>query len=143
MTKPSAAAVQEQLARMFASPEFRDSPKLQAFLRFIISLALAGNADQIKESSIALEVFSRETSFDSNSDSIVRSAARRLRARLERYYIGAGAHDEVWINVPKGNYVPEIGLRAPDEKSLDEKSFLKLSPPLDPGSLARPISPSR
>ncbi|MBV8895873.1 MAG: tetratricopeptide repeat protein [Acidobacteriaceae bacterium] len=137
MTKPSAAAVHDQLARIFASPEFRDSLKLQSFLRFIVSLALAGSSDQIKESSIALEVFSRETSFDSNSDSIVRSAARRLRARLEQYYAGPGAGDAVWINIPKGNYVPEICLRAPDEQSVEEKTVPQAAPSPRP-RLARP-----
>ncbi len=106
MPKPSAADTEEQLARILESVQFCDSPRLQKFLRFVVSLTLEGNADQIKESTIAFEVFGRA---DTSDDSIVRSAARRLRARLEDYYEQAGANDPVRIVIPKGHYVPEIG----------------------------------
>ncbi len=103
--KPSAARVEEQLARIVASPQFRESPRLQTFLQFVVALVLEGKADQIKESTISTEVFRR---VDMPDDSIVRSAARRLRARLEEYYQHAGANDPVLIVIPKGTYVPEI-----------------------------------
>ncbi len=103
--KPSAAHVEEQLARIVASPQFRESPRLQTFLQFVVALTLEGKADQIKESTISSEVFGRA---DMPDDSIVRSAARRLRTRLEEYYRQAGIGDPVHIAIPKGSYVPEI-----------------------------------
>ncbi len=103
--KPSSARVGEQLARILASPQFRESPRLQTFLQFVVALMLEGKADQIKESTISTEVFRR---VEMSDDSIVRSAARRLRTRLEEYYQQAGARDPVHIVIPKGSYVPEI-----------------------------------
>ncbi|MBV9612287.1 MAG: tetratricopeptide repeat protein [Acidobacteriaceae bacterium] len=108
-----AGRVEHQLVRIFSSEQFRNSPRLQAFLRFIVAAKLDGKSKEIKESTIAFEVFGRETSFDCSSDSIVRSAARRLRSRLEEYYDHAGAGDSVRIEIPKGNYVPEIYQRSP------------------------------
>src|SRR5579883_355170 len=105
LSNPNPTAVEEQLGRIFASSQFRQSPRLQTFLRFVISLTLEGKAQQIKESSIASEVFGRVEMAD---DSIVRSAARRLRERLEEYYLQSGRNDPVRITIPKGSYVPEI-----------------------------------
>lgn len=100
---PSAVGAEVQLARILESPQFRKSPRLQAFLRFVVSLTLAGKAGEIKESTIAAEVFGRE---DTADDSIVRSAARRLRARLEEYYQQSDADDTIRIELPVGSYVP-------------------------------------
>ncbi len=105
LLKPNVASVEEQVARILASPQFRDSPRLQTFLRFVVSLTLADRANEIKESTIAAEVFGRA---DTPDDSIVRSAARRLRTRLEEYYADNSAPSPVRIVIPKGSYVPEI-----------------------------------
>lgn len=113
MECPDDASVRNQLVRIFSSEQFRNSPRLQAFLRFIVTSKLSGNTDQIKESTIALTVFRRESSFNNSSDSIVRSAARRLRSRLEEYYAQSGVNDSLRIEIPKGNYVPEIYERKP------------------------------
>jgi hypothetical protein len=43
-----------------------------------------------EESLIALEVFGRRPDYDPRLDSIVRTEAARLRARLAEYYAGAG-----------------------------------------------------
>jgi Tfp pilus assembly protein PilF len=97
--------VNDQLGRILASPQFRDSLRLQSLLRFVVTLTLQGKADQIKESTIALEVFGRK---ETGADSIVRSAAARLRAKLEQYYVQDGADDSIRISIPKGGYVAEI-----------------------------------
>src|SRR5206468_3081782 len=47
-----------------------------------------------------------ETSFDPRTDPIVRVQARRLRARLTRYYEEEGRHEEIRIELPKGSYAP-------------------------------------
>ena len=99
----SAVDVEVQLARILNSPQFRKSPRLQTFLQFVVCLTLQGKAEQIKESTIAAEVFGRE---DTADDSIVRSAARRLRARLEEYYRETDTGDLIRIELPVGSYVP-------------------------------------
>ncbi len=112
--KPSAVRVQEQLARIIASSQFRESPRLQTFLQFVVDLTVEGKSDQIKESTISMEVFGRA---DMPDDSIVRSAARRLRTRLEEYYQQGGINDPLRIAIPKGSYVPEIEERSSGNSS--------------------------
>jgi len=60
----------------------------------------------MKESVLAAEVFGRDDTFDSRTDSVVRVEARNLRARLNEYYRGEGSRDPVIIDLPKGTYVP-------------------------------------
>ena len=59
---------------------------------------------------IGTEVFGREPSYDTKADPVVRTEARRLRARLAKYYDGPGAGDTLVIDLPKGGYVPVIRL---------------------------------
>jgi hypothetical protein len=68
----------------------------------------AGEANRIKEYSIGVEVFHRGSSFDQDSDSIVRVEANRLRKRLAEYYAGEGATHRLHIAIPLGQYVPEF-----------------------------------
>ncbi len=77
---------------------------MRRFLRFAVEETLEGRQDQLKEYTIAVEVFDRDESYDSRESTIVRSEARRLRARLDEYYHGDGASDRVRIEVPKGGY---------------------------------------
>ena len=90
---------------MLASPGFCRNERLSRFLRFIVEQHLEGKDSELKESVIALEVFGRPD-HDPQQDSIVRTEASRLRARLGEYYLGPGKHDPVIIELPKGGYVP-------------------------------------
>ena len=38
----------------------------------------------------------------------MRSEVRRLRAKLQAYYVGLGEHDELRIDIPKGGYAPKV-----------------------------------
>src|SRR4029453_13324841 len=53
-----------------------------------------------------VHVFGKEPSFDPRTDPIVRVQARRLRAKLVRYYQEEGTSDEVILDLPKGGYAP-------------------------------------
>ncbi|WP_321474718.1 hypothetical protein [uncultured Paludibaculum sp.] len=110
---PSVAAgdVTAQLDRILASPEFRHSERLCRFLAFVVTQHLAGNITSLKQSVVAVEVFDREPSYDSSSDSVVRVEARRLREKLGQYYDGAGKNDPLVITLPKGSYAPQINPR--------------------------------
>lgn len=110
--------IRAQLNRILASAEFASSPRLKDFLSYVVEEALAGRADRIKGVTIAQTVFGADTSFDPETNSIVRVEAGRLRQRLGEYYAGAGHHDPIRIGVPKGAYAPEFlpsprDLRAP------------------------------
>lgn len=108
---PSASLVREHLDRIERSVSFAKADRLRAFLRFVVEKTLAGETHAIKEYSIAIEVCSRDPSFDPKADPIVRVDANRLRARLEAYYRVEGQDDRVRIQLRKGSYVPAIVLQ--------------------------------
>jgi Tol biopolymer transport system component len=107
-----AERVRAQLDRILASVAFAEAERASRVLRFVVTCALDGRADQIKESVIGVEVLGRSPSFDPKTDPIVRVEAGRLRARLNSYYLNEGNGDTIQIAMPKGGYVPEFSERA-------------------------------
>jgi hypothetical protein len=99
-------AICSQLEKVLSSSGFVRNERLSGFLRFVIEEELAGNADQIKESIIGVEVFGRQPDYDVRQDSAVRTEAGKLRARLAQYYAAEGAADTLVIELPKGGYTP-------------------------------------
>jgi len=67
---------------------------------------LGGRGAQLKEYTIATEVYEKPPDFDPRVDPIVRVEARRLRDRLKDYYQGEGSADPIQIEFPKSSYVP-------------------------------------
>src|SRR6266566_2032494 len=116
----------QQLDRILGGAAFADAARAQAFLRFIVTLALEQRASEIKEYIIAVQVLGRQPSFDPKSDPIVRVEARRLRDRLRSYYEDEGRSDPILISLPKGGYVPEFLERAP-ALSRSRKGVLRVS----------------
>jgi len=86
---------------------------MSRFLRFLAERHLEGSDNQLKESVIAVEVFGRKPDHDPSQDSIVRTEAGRLRARLAEYYVGEGKDDGIVIELPKGGYTPVFRPRDP------------------------------
>lgn len=104
----------QQLDRILGSRTFQPVERLKRFLTFVVTEMLDGRGDQLKEYVIAVQVFAKEESFDPRTDPLVRVQARRLRARLERYYRDEGAQDEILIELPKGGYAPTVKPRERD-----------------------------
>ncbi|NJO31895.1 MAG: tetratricopeptide repeat protein [Rhodospirillales bacterium] len=98
--------MREALARIVESAEFVRSPRLQRFLRFVVEEALAGRGNALKEYAIAIEVFDRDSSYDPQTNSLVRVEASRLRAKLEKYNAIDGRDEPVHISLPAGSYMP-------------------------------------
>lgn len=105
------------LARIEASSGFSRAGRLVRFLRFIVQETLAGRGRQIKEYSIAIEVFGRPSSYDPQVDSLVRVQASLLRTRLSDYYSAEGHAEAIRIEIPKGGYEPVIRRAGPRAKS--------------------------
>ena len=103
--------VRRELERVLASPGFLRNVRMSRFLRFLAERHLEGSDNQLKESVIAVEVFGRRPDHDPSQDSIVRTEASRLRARLAEYYLGEGRDDGIVVEVPKGGYIPVFRLR--------------------------------
>jgi hypothetical protein len=100
-----------ELERVIASATFRPAPRLAAFLRFVVEMALAGRSDRIKSYTIGADALGRGETFDPQTDPIVRVEAGRLRRALARHYVGAGSNDPVVIELPRGGYVPTFHAR--------------------------------
>ncbi len=105
---PSPEEVRQQLERVLASETFANTGRLSRLLRYIVERTLAGEGDQLKEYVLGVEVFDRGDQYDPRLDSIVRVEARRLRSKLEEYYVGSGARDAIILAVPRGSYVPSF-----------------------------------
>jgi malectin (di-glucose binding ER protein) len=98
--------VRAELHSVLQSQSFARSPGLSRLLSYLCDKVVAGESGQIKEYSVALDVFGRQESFDQDSDSIVRVQANRLRKRLAEYYATEGKSHKVRITIPVGQYVP-------------------------------------
>jgi TolB-like protein len=103
--------VRAQLDRILGSRAFAGSERARRFLTYVVEQALAGKASHIKAYSIATDVFGRDSTFDPQSDPIVRIDAGRLRRTLDRYYSNAGDDDRILITIPKGGYAPVFAAR--------------------------------
>jgi hypothetical protein len=99
-------SVRSHLQEVLASKAFLAAPRLCKFLNFIIEKSLAGQAADIKEYVIALEVYERSSAYDPQVDSTVRVEASRLRRKLKAYYSNEGNSSPIRIDLPKGSYVP-------------------------------------
>jgi len=113
LPEDSDKAIRDHLARILGSATFQPVDRLKRFLAFISHEALAGRSDQLKEYVIGVQVFGKEATFDPRTDPIVRVQARRLRARLVRYYREQGQHDDIVVELPKGGYAPLFKRRDP------------------------------
>jgi len=118
-----------ELQAVLHSPAFARSPALSHLLSYLCEKTFAGETDQIKEYSVAIDVFDRQDSFDQDTDSIVRVQANRLRKRLGEYYAREGAAHEIHITIPVGQYVPSFQrIQAQEE--------------IQPTTVALPIKPA-
>jgi hypothetical protein len=102
----SRAVERAELQAVLQSHLFARSPTLTHLLSYLCEKEFAGESGQIKEYSVALDVFDRRDTFDQDTDSIVRVQANRLRKRLSEYYSSEGASHPIRITIPVGQYVP-------------------------------------
>ena len=106
-----APEIRAELDRILSSRVFVHSHRIRRFLQFVVEECLVGQHHRLKEYLIGLEVFNRREAFDPRVDSIVRVEARRLRAKLEEFYLAEGREDELRILLRKGSYVPVFEYR--------------------------------
>jgi TolB-like protein len=105
------ADVTAELERILASKGFATAGRLSRLLRYVVEKTLAGDAGQLKEYVVGVEVFDRDDKYDPRLDSIVRVEAGRLRSRLDEYYNGEGAASPIRISLPRGGYVAQFETR--------------------------------
>lgn len=109
------AEIEAHLKQVLASPALANSKRCQDFLQFVVTRALQGEADTIKERTIATDVFGRRGQYEPSEDSVVRVKASELRKRMATYYAGQGAAETIRIELPLGSYVPVFHRRPQPE----------------------------
>jgi hypothetical protein len=101
-------AVVQQLERLLQNPHFHKSKRFPVFLKFVVTEALAGRADNLKERTVGIEVFGKDPGYDTTDDPIVRVTAGEIRKRIAQYYQEPGHEHEIRVLLPPGSYAPQF-----------------------------------
>jgi hypothetical protein len=97
-------ALGEQVSRIVQSEEFRNSETLRRLLLYLSEKASMGEADHLKEYTVAIEGLGKPTTYDPQHNSAVRIQVGRLRQKLADYYRGEGKQDPIVVELPKGRF---------------------------------------
>jgi TolB-like protein/Tfp pilus assembly protein PilF len=136
----SEQAIRGELESILGSRTFRAAQSQKKFLAYAVDEVLAGRAHLLKEYIIATEALGRTASFDPRLDPIVRTEARKLRARLDKYYATEGSGDPLRVEFRKGAYVPSFHLaHRPDREPPGEAPEVHTLPV--PRALEAPLLP--
>lgn len=150
---PQNEEILAQLDRILRSNIFANAARSSQFLSYCVTSKIHGENWSLKETSIAMEVFLREASYDPKVDPIVRVHARRVREKLAHYYRTTGRADPILIELPKGSYVPQF-LWANGAQSLlkqpecepeplrmpHEIAEVQAAPAIQPKPVAKPVA---
>lgn len=101
-------AVREQLEKLVSDPLFSQSRRYPSVLRRIVEDTLSGHTENLKERILGVELFDRQTDYDTNADAIVRVTAAEIRKRIAQYYHDEKHSSELRIDLPVGGYIAEF-----------------------------------
>jgi hypothetical protein len=138
VAKPATENIRLELEAVLDSPEFRGSHRGQILLRYLVTNALDGGVERLKERTIGIELFHREVSYDTGQDAIVRVAANDIRKRLAAHYQHtdrASSGSGVRISLAPGSYIPDFEIQetvSPD--AINEGLPLPPVPPQKAGN---------
>ena len=121
----------DQVQHIVASNTFRSAPTLQLLLRFLAAKALEEHPEEIKEYTIGVEALGRRQDFDPKTDPIVRVQAYRLRQKLKEYYDLEGSQDSIFVEIPKGHYLPRFEVLTSVSPTLRPVPTSKPDPEID------------
>lgn len=110
LSPEQAALVRQHLEHILASHTLAGSKRTQDFLRLVVTHALEGDTDSLRERMIGAELFHRPIGYDTGNDSVVRVRASDARRKLAQYY-GSEVQDRnlpVRFELPSGSYVPRF-----------------------------------
>ncbi len=128
--EPQVEEIREQLGRLLSNPFFSHSKRFPTFLRFVVEQTLAGDAENIKERTLGVEIFVRDAEYDTSSDPIVRVTAAEIRKRVAQYYQDPSHQNELRITLPSGSYIPQFQFpNGANEPALKEFSLLAAETP--------------
>jgi len=94
------------LEKIIISNEFSGSATYAAYLKYLVEASYRDEC--LKEVSIAIEFFGKDSSFNPAEDTTVRSHTYTLRKKLQNYYYNEGKTDSYRLEIPKGHYVAKF-----------------------------------
>lgn len=94
----------EQIQRVVHSDLLRFSELQRRLLVYLADKSLSGQADQLKEYTIAVDALGKPESYDPRRDSTVRLQSGKLRQKILEYYRTVGQSDPVVVDFPKGHF---------------------------------------
>jgi hypothetical protein len=97
-------ANQLQVQRLVASKTFKTSEVHRNLLTYLSEKSLSGEAQNLKEYTVGLDVFGKPSTYDPRQESVVRMHVGRLRQKLTEYYRTEGVEDPVVVDLPKGGF---------------------------------------
>lgn len=112
--------VRKQVQRISCAESFRFSEVQRRLLAYLAEKSLSGDADQVKEYTLAIDALGRPESYDPRHDSSVRLQTAKLRQKIQEYYRTEGRSDPVLVDFPKGRFklvfsYRESALPAPEQ----------------------------
>jgi hypothetical protein len=93
-----------QIQRIVSSKAFKTSEVHRNLFNYLAEKSLAGEAHNLKEYTVGLDVFGKPASYDPRQESVVRMHVGRLRQKLAEYYRTEGTDDSVIVDLPKGGF---------------------------------------
>jgi hypothetical protein len=112
-TAPTPEQIRLAVSHIRSSRTMKGCLKLMQLLEYVVEATMVGEAEYLKETTIGVSVFGRKPDYDPKVDTIVRSQAWRLRAKLRKYYATEGTNDDIVVSLPRGHYIPVFLARRP------------------------------
>jgi hypothetical protein len=104
-------ANQFQIQRLVSSKTFKTSEVHRNLLTYLAEKSLSGEAQNLKEYTVGLDVFGKPSTYDPRQESVVRMHVGRLRQKLTEYYRSEGVEDPVVVDLPKGGFALTFAAR--------------------------------
>ena len=129
---------QSAVDAVLQSKEFLRAAALAKLLKYLCEKSLQGRIHEIKEFTIATDVYGKDLHFGEKRDSLVRVEVSRLRRRLQRYYETEGAGSPIRIVIKPGTYRPEFEWVASEELECQPVPVSPIESPMPLNGTGRP-----
>lgn len=133
---PTTAEQQALVVRIAASSQLNKSPRLTELLHYLTAFAWNETAEGLHEQEIGVQVFGRAAGYDTSQDNIVRVQVSQLRKKLEKYFVTEGAAEHLWLEIPRGTYLPVFHVRREPEARSEPVALPVIVPSAPRGALA-------
>jgi len=111
---PTLEQRQSAVDALLESKEFLRAAALAKLLKYLCEQSFQGKIHEIKEFTIATDVYGKDLHFGEKRDSLVRVEVSRLRRRLQRYYETEGAASPIRIVIKPGTTGRSLSGPAPN-----------------------------